>query len=283
MLQRLSKGCSPSCKLGGLSHRFLSGGKKGNAKFSIFRFDPQSSKKPYMQNYEIDMNKCGPMVLDGLLKVKAEDDSTLSFRRSCREGICGSCAMNINGKNGLACTTAIPSDGEPIEIRPLPSLFVIRDLVTDLTNFYRQHASVQPYLKKKHEKPAGSAEYYQSPEDRAKLDTMYECILCACCSTSCPSYWWNPELYLGPAALLQSMRWIQDSRDDYRKERLAAVNDTMGLYRCHGIMNCTQCCPKNLNPAQKIRDLKKIIENEYDAGEQNAEDDFISAAAEQMK
>jgi len=283
MFQLLSKGFKTSCNLGDLSHRFIGIGKKGTSKFSIFRFDPQASKKPYMQNYEIDMNKCGPMVLDALMKVKGEDDSTLSFRRSCREGICGSCAMNINGKNGLACTTAIPLDGKPIEIRPLPSLFVIRDLVTDLTNFYSQHASVQPYLKKKEEKPEGSTEYYQSPEDRAKLDTMYECILCACCSTSCPSYWWNPELYLGPAALLQSMRWIQDSRDDYRKERLAAVNDTMGLYRCHGIMNCTQCCPKHLNPAQKIRDLKKIVENEYDAGEQNAEDDFVSAAAAGQK
>eukprot|EP00405_Crypthecodinium_cohnii_P048023 CAMPEP_0206582620 /NCGR_PEP_ID=MMETSP0325_2-20121206/34594_1 /ASSEMBLY_ACC=CAM_ASM_000347 /TAXON_ID=2866 /ORGANISM="Crypthecodinium cohnii, Strain Seligo" /LENGTH=263 /DNA_ID=CAMNT_0054089339 /DNA_START=74 /DNA_END=861 /DNA_ORIENTATION=- len=236
-------------------------------KFSIYRYDPEQQAKPFMQEYTIDLKQCGPMILDALIKVKDEVDSTLSFRRSCREGICGSCAMNINGKNGLACLLYIEPSSSPIEIQPLPHSYVVKDLVPDLTNFYNQYKSIEPWLKRKDTKKAGEKEYYQSREDRAKkeyyqsredrakkeyyqsredrakLDGMYECILCASCMTSCPSYWWNPEYYLGPAVLMQAYRWIADSRDQYTEERLAWVNDTMKLYRCHGIMNCTNCCP----------------------------------------
>ncbi|KAF8819881.1 succinate dehydrogenase [ubiquinone] iron-sulfur protein [Cardiosporidium cionae] len=214
------------------------------AKFRVFRFNPSKNNRPYIQTFEFPRNACGPMVLDGLFHIKNEMDSTLSFRRSCREGICGSCAMNINGKNGLACLTPIPEGESVTEVQPLPQLYVIRDLVPDMTNFYNQYKSIEPWLKRKTVKNANEKEYYQSREDRAKLDGMYECILCACCSTSCPSYWWNPESYLGPAVLMQAFRWISDSRDEFTTERLALINDTMKLYRCHGIMNCSVCCPK---------------------------------------
>uniref|UniRef100_A0A7C9E1P6 Succinate dehydrogenase [ubiquinone] iron-sulfur subunit, mitochondrial n=2 Tax=Opuntia streptacantha TaxID=393608 RepID=A0A7C9E1P6_OPUST len=225
--------------------------------FSIYRWNPANPSKPELENYEINLKECGPMVLDALIKIKNEIDPTLTFRRSCREGICGSCAMNIDGCNGLACLTKIPSGG-PSMITPLPHMFVIKDLVVDMTNFYNQYKSIEPWLKRKTPPPVPGKEYPQSKEDRKKLDGMYECILCACCSTSCPSYWWNPEAYLGPAALLHAHRWIADSRDEYTKERLDAINDEFKLYRCHTIMNCTRACPKGLNPAKQIQTIKSL-------------------------
>jgi succinate dehydrogenase (ubiquinone) iron-sulfur subunit len=243
-------------------------------KFAIHRYDPEADGKPFLQEYTIDLDECGPMILDALIKIKDEVDATLAFRRSCREGICGSCAMNIQGKNGLACLLYIDKDTKPIEIQPLPHSYVVKDLVPDLSNFYNQYKSIEPWLKRKprtEEAPpgvvaegGGQRELYQSVEDRAKLDGMYECILCASCMTACPSYWWNPEFYLGPAVLMQAYRWIADSRDDYGKERIAWVNDTMKLYRCHGIMNCTACCPKGLDPAKYIVNLKEEIAAGYD-------------------
>jgi succinate dehydrogenase (ubiquinone) iron-sulfur subunit len=232
-------------------------------KFAIYRYDPDKSAKPYMEEYTIDLKKTGPMILDALLVIKDKVDATLALRRSCREGICGSCAMNVNGKNGLACLLYIEPGPAAIEIQPLPHTYVVKDLIPDLTNFYNQYKSIEPWLKRKDVKAPGQAEYYQSREDRDLLDGMYECILCACCVTSCPSYWWNPEYYLGPAVLQQAYRWIADSRDQYTDERLAWVNDTMKLYRCHGIMNCTNCCPKGLDPAKIIVKLKSEIEQSY--------------------
>ncbi|KAK6128295.1 hypothetical protein DH2020_037964 [Rehmannia glutinosa] len=215
--------------------------------FQIYRWNPDSPQKPELQDFEIDLKECGPMVLDALIKIKNEIDPTLTFRRSCREGICGSCAMNIDGRNGLACLTKISSGG-PSMITPLPHMFVIKDLVVDMTNFYNQGRALQTPGK----------EILQSKEDRKKLDGMYECILCACCSTSCPSYWWNPESYLGPAALLHANRWIMDSRDEYTKERLEAIDDEFKLYRCHTILNCAKACPKGLNPGKQIQNIKKL-------------------------
>jgi len=232
-------------------------------KFGIYRYDPDKQAKPFLQEYTIDLNTCGPMILDALVKIKDEVDPTLTFRRSCREGICGSCAMNINGKNGLACLLYIEPGAAAIEIQPLPHTYVVKDLVPDMTNFYNQYKSIEPWLKRKDVKAKGDAEYFQSIEDRSKLDGMYECILCACCMTSCPSYWWNPEYYLGPAVLMQAYRWIADSRDQFTSERLAWVNDTMKLYRCHGIMNCTACCPKGLDPAKAIVHLKEQVAETY--------------------
>ncbi|KAM1009292.1 hypothetical protein FF1_044753 [Malus domestica] len=228
--------------------------------FSIYRWNPDNPKKPELKEYEIDLKECGPMVLDALIKIKNEMDPTLTFRRSCREGICGSCAMNIDGCNGLACLTKIaPSEAGASMITPLPHMFVIKDLVVDMTNFYNQYKSIEPWLKRK--SPAAELdgkEIKQSKKDRAKLDGMYECILCACCSTSCPSYWWNPESYLGPAALLHADRWISDSRDEYTKERLDAINDEFKLYRCHTILNCARACPKGLNPGKQIQHIKQL-------------------------
>jgi len=235
-------------------------------KFAIYRYDPDTAVKPFMQEYNIDLKSCGPMILDALVKIKDEVDPTLTFRRSCREGICGSCAMNISGKNGLACLLYIEPDMKAIEIQPLPHSYVVKDLVPDLTNFYNQYKSIEPWLKRKDAKAPGQMEHFQSIEDRVKLDGMYECILCACCMTSCPSYWWNPEYYLGPAVLMQAYRWIADSRDQYTSERLAWVNDTMKLYRCHGIMNCTNCCPKGLDPAKAIVELKAQVAETYTDG-----------------
>ncbi|XP_072972828.1 succinate dehydrogenase [ubiquinone] iron-sulfur subunit 1, mitochondrial-like [Typha angustifolia] len=226
--------------------------------FSIYRWNPDNpSEKPQLHNYEIDLSSCGPMVLDALIKIKNELDPSLTFRRSCREGICGSCAMNIDGDNGLACLTKIDAAKETT-ISPLPHMFVVKDLVVDMTNFYSQYKSVEPWLKRKDPPPEKGKEIPQNKTDRAKLDGMYECILCACCSTSCPSYWWNPETYLGPAALLHANRWIQDSRDQYTKERLEAINDEFKLYRCHTIKNCVHACPKGLNPAKQIESIKKL-------------------------
>lgn len=234
-----------------------------SVEFSVFRFAPDSSLKPRMQSFTVNTRDCGPMILDALIKIKNEMDSTLTFRRSCREGICGSCAMNVNGENGLVCLMDIEKHARAgrIEVQPLPGMYVLKDLVPDLTNFYEQYRSVEPWLKRKTPKE-GDREYYQSREDRQKLDGLYECILCACCSTSCPSYWWNPEHYLGPAALMQAYRWVADSRDEFTAERLVGVNDTMKLYRCHGIMNCTKVCPKGLDPAGAIEKLKRKIGEE---------------------
>ena len=217
---------------------------------SIYRYN---GTKPYLAKYTIDTAKTGPMVLDALNKIKNEQDSTLTFRRSCREGICGSCAMNINGTNTLACLTPIAKH-DAIKIYPLPHMQVIKDLVVDMNNFYDQYKSIQPWLQTS-QKP--DKEHYQNKENRRKLDGMYECILCACCSTSCPSYWWNSEKYLGPAVLMQAYRWIADSRDENKGKRLKELNDDFKLYRCHTILNCTRTCPKGLNPGKAIAEIKK--------------------------
>jgi len=233
-------------------------------KFDIYRWDPDlPGDKPKIQTYEIDLNECGPMVLDALIKIKNEDDPTLTFRRSCREGICGSCAMNIDGTNTLACLCAINDTSKSVKIYPLPHMYVVKDLVPDMSNFYAQYRSIEPYLKKKDAKESdvGKESYLQSVEDRAKLDGLYECILCACCSTSCPSYWWNSDKYLGPAVLMQAYRWMIDSRDDFTKERLAKMEDGYSVYRCHTIMNCTKTCPKGLNPGRAIGEIKKMMIN----------------------
>ena len=226
--------------------------------FKIYRYDPEAGGNPYWDTYHIDLDECGPMLLDALFKIKNEIDPTLAFRRSCREGVCGSCAMNIGGRNTLACTKAI-SDvaGSTITIAPLPHMPVVRDLVPDLSQFYTQYASIEPWL---HTNEAElKVEHKQSVEERDKLDGYYECILCASCSTSCPSYWWNGDRYLGPAALLQAYRWLVDSRDDATDERLEKLDDPFKLYRCHTIMNCANVCPKGLNPAKAIADIKKMM------------------------
>jgi len=226
--------------------------------FHIYRYDPETQENPRLDTYEINLDECGPMVLDALIKIKDHIDTTLTFRRSCREGICGSCAMNIDGTNTLACTKPITECRQEVKITPLPHLYVIKDLVPDLSFVFSQYASVQPWLQKK-EEPHPDEEQHQSKEEREKLDGLWECILCFCCSTSCPSYWWNGDRYLGPATLLQSYRWIVDSRDDAAGERLDDLEDPFKLYRCHTIMNCTSTCPKNLNPAKAIGEIKKKI------------------------
>ena len=226
--------------------------------FRVYRYDPDSGANPRVDTYAIDLDSCGPMVLDAIIKIKNEVDPTLTFRRSCREGICGSCAMNIDGTNTLACTKAIEDvDGE-VKIYPLPHMPVIKDLVPDLTRFYAQYASIKPWMQTQTPAPP-DRERLQSKDDRAKVDGLYECILCACCSTACPSYWWNSDRYLGPAALLQAYRWIADSRDEYTGERLDDLEDPFRLYRCHTIMNCTKTCPKGLNPAKAIAEVKKLM------------------------
>jgi succinate dehydrogenase / fumarate reductase iron-sulfur subunit len=225
--------------------------------FHVYRWDPDVGENPRMDSYEVDIGST-PMVLDVLLKIKNEIDPTLTLRRSCREGICGSCAMNINGGNTLACTKALHDLPEgDVKIYPLPHMPVVKDLVPDLTHFYAQYASIKPWLRTQSAPP--DRERLQSPEERKKLDGLYECILCACCSTSCPSYWWNPDRYLGPAVLLQAYRWIADSRDEDTGARLDDLEDPFRLYRCHTIMNCTNTCPKGLNPAKAIAETKKLI------------------------
>ncbi len=242
----------------GKTHKAAAGAKQPRV-FRIYRFDPDSGENPRVDVYEIDMAACGPMVLDALIKIKNEIDPTLSFRRSCREGICGSCAMNIDGVNTLACTRACAEvKHDEVSIHPLPHMPVVKDLVPDLTQFYAQYASVKPWLATQSPAPANQ-ERYQSKEDQEKIDRPSACILCACCSTSCPSYWWNSDKYLGPAALLAAYRWIIDSRDDSTDERLAALDDSFKLYRCHTIMNCTEACPKDLNPARAIAEIKQMI------------------------
>jgi len=225
--------------------------------YHIYRWSPDDGKNPTMDTYFVDMDDCGPMVLDGLLWIKDNIDATLTLRRSCREGICGSCAMNIDGTNTLACTKGVEEIGNVVKVYPLPHMQVIKDLVPDLTNFYAQHEAIEPWLQTKSPQP--QKEWLQSHEDREELDGLYECILCACCSTACPSYWWNSDRYMGPAALLQSYRWLADSRDEATGERLDDLEDPFRLYRCHTIMNCTQACPKGLNPAKAIAGIKKMM------------------------
>ncbi|XP_031631770.1 succinate dehydrogenase [ubiquinone] iron-sulfur subunit, mitochondrial [Contarinia nasturtii] len=229
--------------------------------FEIYRWNPDKpNEKPHMQKYQVDLNDCAPMVLDALLKIKNEIDPTLTFRRSCREGICGSCSMNIGGTNTLACISKIDTDlNKPCKIYPLPHMYVVRDLVPDMSNFYKQYTSIQPWLQRKTTEKKGDAQYLQDVEDRKQLDGLYECILCACCSTSCPSYWWNADKYLGPAVLMQAYRWIIDSRDDTTKDRLDRLRDPFSVYRCHTIMNCTKTCPKGLNPGKAIAELKRLL------------------------
>jgi succinate dehydrogenase iron-sulfur subunit len=230
---------------------------KGVKEFRVYRYDPSEGGNPRVDTYYVDLSTCGPMVLDALIKIKNEIDPTLTFRRSCREGVCGSCSMNIAGTNTLACTKAITDVSGPVKVFPLPHMPVVKDLVPDLTHFYAQHAFIKPYLQTKTAEP--EAEWKQSPEERAKLDGLYECILCASCSTACPSYWWNSDRYLGPAALLQSYRWLADSRDEMTGERLDDLEDPFRLYRCHTIMNCAATCPKSLNPAQAIGQIKQML------------------------
>jgi succinate dehydrogenase / fumarate reductase iron-sulfur subunit len=238
-------------------HHAAPAGARQVRSFRIYRYDPDSGANPRMDTYDVDMGACGPMVLDALIKIKNEVDPTLTFRRSCREGICGSCAMNIDGTNTLACTRGCDEVKGDVAIYPLPHLPVVKDLVPDLTHFYAQYASIEPWLKA--DTPAPTRERLQSEEERAKLDGLYECILCACCSTSCPSYWWNGDRYLGPAILLQAYRWLADSRDEATGERLDALEDPFKLYRCHTIMNCAKTCPKGLNPAKAIGEIKKML------------------------
>jgi succinate dehydrogenase / fumarate reductase iron-sulfur subunit len=225
--------------------------------FQIYRYDPDEGQNPRLDTFEVDLSACGPMVLDALIKIKTELDTSLTFRRSCREGICGSCSMNIDGRNALACTTAISDvTGATVRVYPLPHLEVVRDLVVDLTGFWAQYEWTQPWLQAATPPPA--TERLQSPAERARLDGLYECILCACCTTACPSYWWNGERFLGPAALLQAYRWLADSRDEATGERLEALEDPFKLYRCHTILNCANTCPKGLNPAKAIAEIKKM-------------------------
>ncbi|NKD54484.1 MULTISPECIES: succinate dehydrogenase iron-sulfur subunit [unclassified Haematospirillum] len=233
-------------------------GAKNVKTFRIYRYDPDSGQNPRLDTFEIDLDACGPMVLDALLKIKNEIDSTLTLRRSCREGICGSCAMNIDGTNTLACLKPIGDVKGDVKVYPLPHMPVVKDLVPDLTHVYAQYASIEPWMQADTPFPP-NGERLQSPEDREKLDGLWECILCFCCSTSCPSYWWNGDRYLGPAVLLQAARWINDSRDEATGKRLDALEDPFKLYRCHTIMNCTNTCPKGLNPAKAIADIKKKI------------------------
>ena len=225
-------------------------------RFSVYRYNPDVDAKPYMQEYDIALDPTDKMLLDALIRLKSHDD-TLAFRRSCREGVCGSDAMNINGRNGLACITTVAELGDHVTLRPIPGLPIIRDLIVDRTQFFKAYHAVKPYVI--NNDPAPETERLQSPEDRLELDGLYECILCACCSTSCPSFWWNPDKFLGPAALLQSYRFIADSRDQATNERLDDLEDPYKLFRCHSIMNCVDVCPKGLNPTRAIGKIKDIM------------------------
>ena len=236
--------------------------KASRKRFLVYRSDPSNpDDEPIFASYYIDLKNCNPMYLDALIKIKDEYDSSLSFRRSCREGVCGSCAMNIDGKHTLACLKHISTDlNEESVITPLGHMFVVKDLVVDMTNFYAQYKTIQPYLRRKTEK-VGEGEYYQSEEDRAKLDGLYECVLCASCSTSCPSYWWHPDRYLGPAVLMQAYRWVVDSRDEFTDERLEFLSKDLKVEECQNIGNCTNTCPKDLNPQEAIQDLLRMIKD----------------------
>ncbi len=227
-------------------------------RFRVYRWNPDDGGNPQVDTYELDMDDCGPMVLDALIKIKNEIDPTLTFRRSCREGICGSCAMNIDGTNTLACTKGCDEVAGDIRVYPLPHMPVVKDLVPDLTHFYAQYASIRPWMRTQTPAPP-DRERLQSPDDQAMIDQPSACILCACCSTACPSYWWNGDRYLGPAILLQAYRWIVDSRDEATGERLDDLEDPFKLYRCHTIFNCTKTCPKGLNPAKAIAEIKKLM------------------------
>ena len=241
----------------GKTHKAPAGAKNVKA-FRIYRWDPDSGENPRTDTFEVDLDQCGPMVLDALIKIKNEVDSTLTFRRSCREGICGSCSMNIDGLNTLACLKPIEDVDGAVKINPLPHMPVVKDLVPDLSHIYAQLRSIEPWLKSD-TPPPPDAERRQSKEERAKLDGLWECILCFCCSTACPSYWWNGDRYLGPAVLLQAYRWIADSRDEHTGERLDNLEDPFRLYRCHTIMNCARTCPKGLNPAAAIGKIKQMM------------------------
>ncbi len=225
--------------------------------FRIYRWNPDEGGNPRIDTYWVDRGDCGPMVLDGIIWIKSKIDPTLAFRRSCREGICGSCAMNIDGTNTLACTKGMDDITGAVKLYPLPHMEVVKDLVPDLTRFYAQHALIEPWLKT--DSPQPEKEWHQTPKERSALDGLYECILCACCSTSCPSYWWNGDRYLGPAALLQAYRWLIDSRDESTGDRLDTLEDPFRLYRCHTIMNCAKACPKGLNPAKAIAEIKNMM------------------------
>jgi len=227
-------------------------------RFAVYRYDPDSGENPRIDTYDVDLGDCGPMVLDVLIKIKNEIDPTLTFRRSCREGICGSCAMNIDGSNTLACTTAANGTQSEVRIYPLPHMPIVKDLVPDLTNFYAQYASIKPWLQTR-TPPPPDRERLQSKEEQERINVPSACILCACCSTSCPSYWWNSDRFLGPAALLAAYRWLVDSRDEATGERLDELEDPFRLYRCHTIMNCTHACPKDLNPSRAIAETKKML------------------------
>ena len=240
----------------GRTHKALNGA-KNIRKFKVYRYDADSGENPRMDTFELDMDNCGPMVLDALIKIKNEIDSSLTFRRSCREGVCGSCSMNVDGTNTLACIKNMGEIKGDVKIYPLPHMPVVKDLVPDLTQAYAQYTSIKPWLQADTQAPG--TERLQSPEEREKLDGLWECVLCFCCSTSCPSYWWNSDRYLGPAALLQAYRWLVDSRDEGTGERLDELEDPFRLYRCHTIMNCTNTCPKNLNPAKAIAETKKLM------------------------
>ena len=240
----------------GVTHKAPAGAKRVKT-FKVYRYDPDSGQNPRLDSFEVDLDTCGPMILDALIKLKNEVDATLTFRRSCREGVCGSCAFNIDGTNTLACTKYISDVKGDVRIYPLPHMPVIKDLVPDLSHAYAQYATIEPWLKSESQPP--ERERPQSPEERARLDGLWECILCFCCTTSCPSYWWNGDRYLGPAILLQAYRWIADTRDEATGERLDALEDPFRLYRCHTIMNCTRTCPKHLNPAKAIAEIKKLM------------------------
>ncbi len=226
-------------------------------RFSIYRYDPDRDDKPRMQNLEVELLPTDKMLLDALMRIKVAVDDSLSFRRSCREGVCGSDAMNINGKNGLACITNLRDLKEPIVLKPLPGLPVIRDLIVDMTQFFKQYHSVSPFLI--NDTPPPEKERLQSPQEREELDGLYECVLCACCSTSCPSFWWNPDKFVGPAGLLQAYRFIADSRDQATSQRLDNLEDPYRLFRCHTIMNCVDVCPKGLNPTRAIGKIKELM------------------------
>jgi succinate dehydrogenase / fumarate reductase iron-sulfur subunit len=230
---------------------------KRTVKFEIYRYDPDKDERPYMQKLEVELLPTDKMLLDAIVRIKNDVDDSLAIRRSCREGVCGSDAMNINGKNGLACTTNLLDLKEPIVLKPLPGLPVVRDLIVDMTHFFNQYHSVKPFLI--NDQPPPERERLQTPEAREELDGLYECILCACCSTSCPSFWWNPDKFVGPAGLLQAYRFIADSRDEATGERLDNLEDPYRLFRCHTIMNCTDVCPKGLNPSLAIGKIKELL------------------------
>jgi succinate dehydrogenase / fumarate reductase iron-sulfur subunit len=240
----------------GKTHK-AEGGAKNVRRFKVYRYDGDTDENPRLDTYEVDMDSCGPMVLDALIKIKDEIDPTLTFRRSCREGVCGSCSMNVDGTNELACIKDLGEIKGDVKIYPLPHMPVLKDLVPDLSHAYTQYASIQPWIQA--DTPAPGKERLQSPEEREKLDGLWECVLCFCCTTSCPSYWWNSDRYLGPATLLQAYRWIVDSRDENTGERLDNLEDPFRLYRCHTIMNCTSTCPKSLNPGKAIAETKKLM------------------------